>query len=161
MPADKLGEEEQTGRRRRSLLARNRPEADEPEQDDDEELDEDRSVTVGKGRATPSRRRLEEEEENKGNFVTRAAGSVREYFEGVRSELSKVVWPTREETQRLTIIVLVTLIASSAVLGAISLIFTNLFVLGLNDPIILLGLLFVVVVGGLIFYRYQNRRSSY
>ena len=163
MPADKtIGEEQQTGRRRRSLLGRNRPEEDVEEQDEalDDEA-QDRSVTAGKGRATPSRRRQEEEEDNSGNAVTRGVGGIRGYFEGVRSEMSKVVWPTREETQRLTTIVLVTLVISAIVLGAISLLFTELFTIGLNSPIILLGLLVVVVVGGLIYYRYSSRRSQY
>ncbi len=160
MSTDKtIGDEEQTGRRRRSLLTRNRPE--EPEDDELEASeDEDRSVTVGKGRATPSRRRLQEAEEDRGNAVTRTLGSAREYIEGVRSELGKVVWPTRDETQRLTIIVMVTLIASSLVLGAISLFFTELFRIGLGSPIILLAVMLIAIVGGLFFFRYINRRAS-
>ncbi len=157
MSADKT--EEQTNRRR-SLLGRNRPVEEEPEEQDDE-LEVDRGITAGKGRATPSRRRQAEEEEESGNVATRGFGTVREYFEGVRSELSKVIWPTREETQRLTIIVLVTLIVSSIVLGAISLLFTNLFIIGLAAPIILIGLILIVVVVALVFYRLNNRRSPY
>jgi len=107
------------------MLTRNRPE--EVEEQEDDEAVEDRGVTVGKGRATPSRRRQDEAEEDSGNVATRTVGGLREYFEGVRSELGKVIWPTREEARRLTIIVLVTLIAASIVLGAISLLFTELF----------------------------------
>src|ERR1700712_5478315 len=102
MPADKtVGEEEQVGRRRRSLLGRNRPEAEEPESNEvlDDESQE-RGVTAGKGRATPSNRRQSEEEES-GNVATRTVGGLREYLGGVRSELGKVIWPTREEAQRL------------------------------------------------------------
>ncbi len=65
-------------------------------------------MTVGKGRATPSRRRQDEAEEDSGNVATRTVGGLREYFEGVRSELGKVILATREEARRLTIIVLVT-----------------------------------------------------
>ncbi len=158
MSADKtIGEDEQTGRRRRSVLTRNRPD-EIPEEEDDEV--EDRSVTAAKGRATPSRRKLEDEVETS-NFLTRSLGSLREYFDGVRSELDKVVWPTRDETQRLTIIVLITLVASAIVLGAISFVFTELFRIGLGAPIILLAVMLVAVVGGLVVYRYNNRRSSY
>jgi preprotein translocase subunit SecE len=156
MSADKtIGDEEKTGRRRRLALTRNRPEENEVEQDD---VVEERGITAGKGRATPSRRRQVEEEES-GNLATRTVGGLRGYFEGVRSELEKVVWPTREETRRLTIIVLVTLVICSLILGAISFIFTELFRIGLNSPIILLGFMFFAVAGGLFVYRYNSRRS--
>ena len=155
MSADKtVGDEPKTGRRR-SLLGRNRP-----DEEIEEELVEERGVTVSKGRATPGRRQQEEEEDT-GNVATRTFGGVRGYLEGVRSELSKVIWPTREETQRLTIIVIVTLIASAAVLGAISLFFTELFRIGLGSPIILIAVMVIAVAGGLIFMQVKNRRSSY
>src|SRR5450432_880657 len=123
MPADKTnGEDEQTGSRRRSLLGRNRP-VEIEEVEPEEELVEERGITAGKGRATPGRRSQDEVEENSGNIATRSVGGIREYLDGVGSELSKVVWPTREEWQRLTVIVLVTLFVSSVVLGAIALFF--------------------------------------
>ena len=34
-------------------------------------------------------------------------GRIREYLHGVRTELKKVVWPTKKETQKYTMIVLV------------------------------------------------------
>jgi preprotein translocase subunit SecE len=159
MPADKtIGDEEKTGRRRRPLLTRARSE--EPEDEEQDEVVEDRGVTAGKGRATPSRRRQEVEEESS-NLATRTVGGLRGYFEGVRSELEKVVWPTREETRRLTIIVLITLVICALVLGTISFVFTELFRVGLSSPIILLGVMLIAVAGGLIAYRYNSRRSPY
>ncbi len=148
-----IGDEQQTGRRRR--LGR-RPEAEVAEET---ELTEDRSLTVGKGRATPSRRKQADEEDS-GNIATRSVGGVREYIEGVSTEIGKVIWPTREETWRLTLIVLATLIASAIVLGAISLLFTDLFKAGLTDPIILIGTMVIAVGGGLIYNRYSKSRSS-
>ena len=38
-------------------------------------------------------------------------GGLKAYFKGVRTEMKKVVWPTRKETIAYTIIVLVTCIA--------------------------------------------------
>lgn len=158
MSTDKtIGDEEKTGRRRRSALARNRSEEEETEM---EESVEDSGITVGKGRATPSRRRQEEVEES-GNFATRTIGGLRGYLEGVRSELEKVVWPTREEWRRLTVIVLVVLIISSLALGLISFLFTELFRIGINSPIILIGAMLIAVAAGLVVYRYNSRRSSY
>lgn len=156
MSADKtIGSEEKTGRRRRS----NRPVEIAEEQEAEAESQE-RGITAGKGRATPSRRRQDDEEES-GNLATRTVGGLRGYFEGVRSELEKVVWPTREEWSRLTVIVLITLVASALALGAISFIFTELFRIGLANPIILIGAMLIAVVGGFIVYRYNSSRASY
>lgn len=129
------------------------------EEQEQEEVTE-RGLTQSKGRPTPSRRRQEEEEERQGNLIQRVAGGLREYFEGVRSELQKVTWPTREETRRLTIIVTLTLIISALILGTISLLFTELFRVGLSNAAILLGFMFLAVAAGLIVYRFNSRRPS-
>jgi preprotein translocase subunit SecE len=151
MPADKtIGEQEEGRRRRRVRAAVAEPEAQE----------QDRAITVGKGRPTPSRRRQEEAEEDSGNIATRTVGGLREYVEGVRSELQKVAWPTREETRRLTIIVLITLLVSAIILGAISLFFTELFRIGFNQPAILIGFIVVAVAAGIIFWRVNRGRST-
>jgi preprotein translocase subunit SecE len=100
---------------------------------------EQKGVTAGKGRPTPSRRQMEEEaDEVHGNFIQRTVAGLREYFSGVRSELQKVTWPTRQDTRRLSIIVIIALIISSIVLGLISFAFTRIFSVGLTTPIILI-----------------------
>lgn len=158
MPVDKtMGEQQESRRRRRrSETAVVASEAEAELQDD---VAEARSLTEAKGRATPSRRRQEEPEE-KGNLVTRVGRGLSEYFQGVRSELGKVAWPTREETRRLTQIVLVTLIISALILGAISLLFTELFRIGLATPAILLAAIFIPVAIGLVYARMSSRRST-
>jgi preprotein translocase subunit SecE len=125
----------------------------------DEVEDHGRGMTAAKGRVTPGRRTAEDEDEG-GNFLTRLVRGLRHYFEGVRAELKKVAWPTREDTRRLTLIVIGMLIASSLVLGTIGLLFTELFRIGLNSPLVLLGFMVVVVVGGFIFYQTRSRRSN-
>lgn len=134
-------------------------EADElDELEDGEELDP-RALTAGKGRATPGRR--QEDDEDGGNIIIRTIRGLGNYFDGVRSELKKVSWPTREETRRLTIIVLVTLIVMAILLGVIiNGIFTELFRLGLNNPLILLGFMVLTVGGGFLFYQFRVKRSS-
>jgi len=156
MSAEKL---EQEGRRRRRLFGqRSEPEiVDTPETDEDDE--EARGITASKGRATPSRRRQDEEEDQR-SWLVRTRDSVVDYIDGVRSELDKVVWPTREEAQRLTTIVIVTLVASSLILGAISVIFTELFTIGLNRPVILLAVVLIALVAGYAVWRSYNRRAS-
>lgn len=34
-------------------------------------------------------------------------GKIKEYFKGIRTELKKVVWPTKKETYRYTVVVVV------------------------------------------------------
>jgi preprotein translocase subunit SecE len=125
----------------------------------EEAEDSARGLTAAKGRATPGRRAAEEAAES-GNFLTRSVRGLRHYFEGVRAELKKVAWPTREETRRLTVIVIGTLIASSLTLGAIGALFTELFRIGLNNPLVLIGFMVAAVGGGFIFYQTRRRRSN-
>ncbi len=37
----------------------------------------------------------------------KAGGRIREYFKGVRSELRKVTWPSKKDTYKYTLVVLV------------------------------------------------------
>ena len=48
------------------------------------------------------------------------------YFREVIGELRKVIWPTRDETRRLTIMVIIISVAVGAFLGAIDMGFTEL-----------------------------------
>ncbi len=133
---------------------------------DDEGMDDDedsssRGITAGKGRPTPSRRTAEiETVKHEGNILTRTLGGMREYMEGVNSERQKIVWPTREETRRLTYIVLVVTIIASITLGIISLIFNAVLDTGLKSPLIF-GVLFVAaLVGFVVYVRNSNRHTG-
>jgi preprotein translocase subunit SecE len=53
---------------------------------------------------------------------TRAGRSMREYLVESQFEMRKVVWPTRDETIRTTIVVIFVVILLSLILGAIDLI---------------------------------------
>ncbi|GIL12572.1 MAG: hypothetical protein BroJett038_12920 [Chloroflexota bacterium] len=154
-------------KRRRGKLRREAPEApvqnievtDDLEDDDDEE-GLTRGLTERKGRATPGRRTQEVEvSKSEGNFITRPIRGLREYLEGVRSEIQKVVWPSREETRRLTGIVLSVTIVSALVLGIISLLFNELFALGLRNPLVF-GIVFVLILGAFLYYLRRNSRQT-
>ena len=121
---------------------------------EDEDGERETSVTTRKGRATPGRRTTETHE---GNAVTRVLSGTREYFEGVASELQKVTWPTREEAIRLSTIVLVATFLSSVILGLVALGYSELFQVGLSQPLVFLGFFVLVVVIGFILYRRSNR----
>jgi preprotein translocase subunit SecE len=108
--------------------------------------------TGGKGYATPSRRDQDEEPEDKGIIASARSPFDRfaEFIQDVRGELSKVVWPTREEAFRMTRIVLITLIVSAVVMGIISFLMSKFVEFGLNYPIVLL-LAFVAIVGAAVY----------
>ena len=52
---------------------------------------------------------------------------TRRYLEQTRSELRKVVWPTRDEAVNLTVMVVVVLIVMAVILGVVDATFTTLF----------------------------------
>ncbi len=109
--------------------------------------------TGGKGYATPSRRDpKEEEEENTGvtSVVTSPLNRFRASLQDIRGELTKVVWPTREEIIRLTRIVLITLIVSAIVMGVVSFLMSKFVEFGLNNPFVLV-LAFAAIVGGAVY----------
>jgi preprotein translocase SecE subunit len=108
--------------------------------------------TGGKGYATPSRRDQDEEPEDTGILATARSpfDRFREFIKDVRGELSKVVWPTREEAFRMTRIVLVTLIVSALVMGIISFLMSKFVEFGLNVPIVLVAA-FVAIVGASVY----------
>jgi preprotein translocase SecE subunit len=136
-------------------------EVDDEIEEEDDEVSSGRGMTEKKGRATRGRRTQEVEvTQSEGNIVSRPLRGMGEYFEGVRSEAQKIVWPTREETRRLTTIVLIVTVVAALILGVISLIFNELFIIGIQSPVIF-GVLFVIVVGIFLFYlRQSNRRGG-
>jgi preprotein translocase SecE subunit len=127
---------------------------------EDDGPDEETGLTAGKGRATPSQRERGKKEEETGNFVVRFFRGLVEYFGGVKAELQKVAWPTRQDARRLTILVLAITILASLALGLVSLGFTELFRIGLQQPPIFIGFFVIVVVVGFVLYRRSNNDSA-
>ncbi|HZK66162.1 MAG TPA: preprotein translocase subunit SecE [Chloroflexota bacterium] len=64
------------------------------------------------------------EKDKKGSGVTDRA---REFFREVRSELRKVVWPTRRESLNLTMLVIGVSMAVGAFLGVVDFLFQEMF----------------------------------
>lgn len=94
------------------------------------------AVTAGKGVAT--RRQQDILKEREAGTLNRAErvplfGRLVTYFKGVRTEVGKVVWPTREEARRLTVIVLAVTIVFAIALGAIDLFYGWWFREGIED----------------------------
>lgn len=146
MSADKtLGEKPE----RRPLLRRARS----------AEAQDEARVVAAKAKATPARRD-DDEDDKKPKGIAGFFHGIREYFEGVQSELKKVIWPTREDTTRLTRIVLIMLVLSALALGAIVLLFTELFRIGLQNPIILIVVMAAAGVIGVALARYNSRSQA-
>jgi preprotein translocase subunit SecE len=128
---------------------------------DDEDEESGKSYTERKGRATPGKRSRQEATEERGNFVVRFFRGIRGYLRGVKEELEKVVWPTREELIRLARIVLIVTLFAAVVLGTMSFFFNELFIQGFNNNIVFLA--FFVGVGVLYFAAgrlFKNRDTS-
>jgi preprotein translocase subunit SecE len=51
---------------------------------------------------------------------------VRQYMREVRDELRKVAWPTKPEVRRYSIIVIITVVAYTALVGGLDYVFGNL-----------------------------------
>ncbi len=144
--------EKNSGRRRRGNTAEDV--LDEEVQELEEEMDDDdesgASYTERKGRATPGKRSRQVETQEKGNFIVRFFRGIRNYLSGVKEELEKVVWPTREELIRLSRIILIVTIFTALVLGALSILFNELFKIGFENNLVFLfffagvGVLYVI-----------------
>lgn len=155
--------EEKSGRRRR----RRRGENDTTDEVMDAEEAEERGLTERKGYATPSRRKAGRRNTRGGEVVESGGGGIggffggiREYFVGVQDELSKVVWPTREELIRLSRLVLAATIASSLVLGAFSFAFTELFILGFEQEWVFAAFFGLVGAGTLLYMRRRQQQQE-
>lgn len=59
--------------------------------------------------------------------VGRRGLALREWFQDTRSEIRKVVWPTRQEATNLTLVVLALSVIVGAFLGAVDFVFQELF----------------------------------
>jgi len=158
MSADKtVGDQKDARQPRRPLLGLQR------------KSDATRTAAAGKARVisnAPTKKPVKTEDEEpvqkrEGNFLTRLPNDIREYVEGVRSELRKVTWPTREEALRLTMIVVLALIVTALVLGAVVLLYTELFRIGLDSPVVLIAFMLVAAVVGVVINRSQNRPTGY
>jgi preprotein translocase subunit SecE len=114
---------------------------------------------VRKDRPTPSAR---QEAPRSRNFIVRFVQNTREYFREVGVELRKVAWPTREEVNRLTRIVLIVTVVSSLFLGAVSFVFGFLTTqIAENSQLATIGTLaLVVVVAGLWLFKDRLFRAE-
>lgn len=120
--------------------------------------------TQKKDRPTPSRRHAPKAGTQDRNLFQRipVVRPIYNYFVAAAAEMRKVTWPTREETVRLTRMVLAVMIVSSIVLGLIDLFYGWWFRQALDNVTLFLGLGVVVAMVGFAFaYVVFARRDEY
>ncbi|MFZ4814955.1 MAG: preprotein translocase subunit SecE [Phototrophicaceae bacterium] len=113
----------------------------------------------GRNRAV-SQKDAPESVDQGGNFVVRWYQSTRNYVVGVRNEINKVTWPTREEASRLTRIVSIVLLSAAVALGGFAALFTFIFQVGIETPWIFLAVFvgFLLLLFG--YDRYMQRSNA-
>lgn len=132
-------------------------------EEETEIVEEQKGVTEAKGKATPGRRSSsgggsgggKPTSKGSGNVLTRTFSGFNTYMSEVNNELQKVTWPTREETIRLTRIVLIATIASAVVLGLFSLFADRVVFFSLEQPILAV-LILVGTLGTTVWYMRQG-----
>jgi len=110
-----------------------------------------------KDRPTPSQR--ETNKPGGGNFITRFFRGIVEYFTSTGAELRKVTWPSRQDSLRLSGIVLVVTLVSSIVLGTLDYLYGQLFRWGISAPIVFViffGVLALVYAGVMVTRRQRG-----
>jgi preprotein translocase subunit SecE len=149
-------------RRARRKARRGSSSEDEAEDSDDEAGS---SVTAPKGTRTLRQKdAIEARQREAQNFIETlpVIGSLVDYLRGVSSEIQKVTWPTREQAQRLTLIVIVVTVFFSILLGAVDVFYGWWFQEGIKDTatFFIVAAPFFVIAGGLSWWFILREEAS-
>ena len=79
----------------------------------------------GKEKSTTPEKDKQQQRERGESVVTRFTEGARRYYRETRGELRRVTWPTREESQRLTLVVIGVSIVFALFLGFLDFIFSS------------------------------------
>lgn len=113
-------------------------------------------INKGRRSAAPA------EKDNKTSGVAETLEPVREYFRDTAGELRKVHWPTRLEARNLTIVVLVTLLLTSVILGAMDYLFERLMLGVISLDIVSIAILVVIAAAIVVLVVFASRgRNRY
>ncbi|MCB0192531.1 MAG: preprotein translocase subunit SecE [Anaerolineae bacterium] len=90
---------------------------------------------------------------NSTTVSTRESNFLVKYFNETRAELRKVTWPTRDETQNLTMIIVIVTVAMAIFLGTLDYLFQVVAagVIGLN-PVSIAVAVVLFAIGAAAFY---------
>jgi preprotein translocase SecE subunit len=79
------------------------------------------------------------------------------YFYETRAELRKVTWPTREETQNLTLIIVTATVAMAIFLGTLDYIFQVVTAGVIGGELIRIGIAVVLFIGGVAAFYFNSQ----
>lgn len=145
-----IEKEGRRGRRRRAAVEEVEEVVESVEEDDTAS----RGITAKKGYATAGRRTTGQDEPERRGLIAR----IQDYYVGVRSELDKVSWPTQADVVRLMRLVVIVTLLAAILLGLLSLGFAQLFISGLDNPLVFL--IFGVIIAALSFFIWRANRNS-
>lgn len=122
------------------------------------------ATTEKKNRPTPSRRDAQPSA-SVGNRIERlpVIGGLVTYFRNVYIEMQKVTWPTREETIRLTRIVLSVTVGFSVSLGALDIFYSwwmHTELLSNTGGFLAVAAVFVVLLGAISWYLFYRKDEA-
>jgi len=124
------------------------------ESDSDQESS---AVTTAKDKRTPTQKDAMKARKRQAQTFGEnipVLGGIVGYLRGVNSEIRKVTWPTREESRRLTLIVVAVTIMFAIFLGIFDLFYGRWFQEGVQNTttFLIVGAFFFVIGGGLSWY---------
>lgn len=125
----------------------------------------DAAITGKKDRPTPGRRaKTATKATTSTSFIQRipVVRSVYNYFVAAYVEMTKVTWPTREETIHLTRLVLVVTIAFSIGLGVFDVFYSWWFRQALDNDVVFLGIgvLVLLAAGGITYFVWRQEEPT-
>jgi preprotein translocase subunit SecE len=121
------------------------------------------ATTEKKNRPTPSRREATKPTAANRIEALPVVGGLVTYFRNVYKEMQKVTWPTREETIRLTRMVLSVTIAFSLALGALDIFYSWwMHEVLLDNTTLFLGIAagFVAILGAISWYLFYKKDEA-
>jgi|GEM_PF-283323 len=151
---------EREARRKRRAIRQSKRDSDSSKSTSKREDIHDGAVTAKKESITLNAKAAEEQRERANKSSVPIIGGAIDYMDGVRAEIEKVTWPTREEAVRLTRIVILVSIAFSIMLGLFDAIYGLWFELAVDDELAFLGIgAIIVAVGGGFSWRFILREE--
>jgi preprotein translocase subunit SecE len=85
--------------------------------------------------------------------------AVVKYFNDTRAEIRRVAWPTRDETQNLTLIIVVVTVVMAFFLGALDYLFQVLVAGVVAGDLIRIGIAVVLFVAGAAAFYYNSQEA--
>lgn len=91
--------------------------------------------------------------------TSREENAVVKYFKATRAELKRVTWPTRDEAQTLTTIIVIVTVVMALFLGLLDYLFQVLTAGIIGGDFVRIGLAIVLFIGGTAAFYFNSRQE--